>query len=161
MLIIRLIHIVAAFWSIAGLLGRWLAFAQARRSSNVHTACALLRLSERFEGMMAIPGSQALLVSGLLTAWLQGQPLLGFLQGARTNWLLVSLALSLSLVPVVALLLVPRRKLRVAAVEAAIAQSMFTPELRGALADRVVIGARAAELLIIAAILILMILKPF
>ena len=67
MLIIRLLHIVAAFWSIAGLLGRWLAFAQARRSGDVHTACALLRLSERFERMMAIPGSQALLASGLLT----------------------------------------------------------------------------------------------
>jgi uncharacterized membrane protein len=161
MLIIRLLHILIAIWMVGGLIGRSLAFAQARRAGNIQVASALLRLSDRFERLMAIPGSQAVLISGLLTAWLQGQPLLGFLQGSRANWLLVSLALVLALVLVVAFLLIPRRRRRLAAIEVAVARDELTPELRAALDDRIVLGSRAAELAIVAAILVLMILKPF
>jgi hypothetical protein len=152
---------LSAFWLIAGLLGRWLAFGQARRAADIQSAAALMRLSERFEQLMAIPGSQIVLALGLLAAWLGGHPLLGALQGARANWLLVSLALFLSFAPVVAFLLVPRRRLRGAALEAAVARGQITPELRAALDDRIVLGCRAAEMLITGAILVLMALKPF
>ncbi len=161
MLIMRLLHILAAIWFVGGLLGRGMAFAQAGRAGDVHTASALLRFSERFERLMVIPGSQAVLVFGLLTAWLQGQPLLGFLQGAGVNWLLVSLALFLSGVPMVIFLLIPRSRQRAAALDVAVAQGSFTPDLRAALRDRVVIGSRAAELAIVFAVLVLMVLKPF
>jgi uncharacterized membrane protein len=161
MLIMRFLHILSAFWLIAGLLGRWLAFAQARRAADIQTAAALLRLSEGFERMMVIPGSQVVLVLGLLAAWLGGYPLLGMLQGASTNWLLASLVLSLSLIPIVVLLLIPRRRRRVAALEDAIANGALTAELRAALDDRVVLGGRTAEILIVGAILVLMVLKPF
>jgi len=90
MLIMRLLHILTSIWFISGLLGRWLAYAQAQRATDVHTAGALLRLSDRFERLMVVPGSQTMLVFGLLTAWLQGLPLLGALQGVRSNWLLAS-----------------------------------------------------------------------
>src|SRR5262249_4218181 len=111
--------------------------------------------------LMAIPGSQVVLLLGLLTAWLQGQPLLGFLQGARSNWLLVSLVLFVSMVPIIIVVLIPRRKQRHAALAAALRLGTITPELRAAVADKLVLGSRALELLIVAVILVLMILKPF
>jgi len=161
MLIMRFLHILCAFWMIAGLLGRWVAYAQARRAEGIQPAAALLRLSDRFEQLMVIPGSQAVLVLGLLAAWLGGHPLLGALQGARANWLLVSLALSLCMIPIVALLLIPRRKLRVLALQDAVARGTLTAELRAALDDRIVLGSRTTEMIITGAILILMVLKPF
>ncbi|HEU5098009.1 MAG TPA: DUF2269 family protein [Roseiflexaceae bacterium] len=161
MLVMRLLHILSAFWLIAGLLGRWLAFAQARRAADIHSTAALMRLSEGFERLMVIPGSQLVLALGLLAAWLGGHPLLGVLQGARANWLLVSLALSLCMIPIIALLLAPRRKLRRAALEDAVARGIFTAELRATLDDRVVLGSRATEMMITGAILVLMVLKPF
>jgi len=161
MLIMRFLHILSAFWLIAGLLGRWLAFAQARRAADIQSTATLMRLSEGFERMMVIPGSQLVLALGLLAAWLGGHPLLGALQGASANWLLVSLALSLSMIPIIALLLAPRRKLRRAALDDAVARGTLTAALRAALDDRVVLGSRATEMLITGAILVLMVLKPF
>jgi hypothetical protein len=161
MLIMRFLHIISAFWLIAGLLGRWVAYAQARRAADIQPAAALLQLSERFEQLMVIPGSQAALLLGLLAAWLGGHPLLGVLGGARANWLLASLALALCMIPLVALLLVPRRKLRRLALQDAVARSSLTAELRAALDDRIVLGSRTAEMLITGAILVLMVLKPF
>jgi uncharacterized membrane protein len=161
MLIMRFLHILSAFWMIAGLLGRWVAYAQARRANDIQPASALLRLSERFEQLMVIPGSQAVLVLGLLAAWLGGYPLLGALQGARTNWLLISLVLSLCMIPIIAVFLAPRRRLRRLALEDAVARSTLTIQLRAALDDRIVLGSRTAEMIITGAILVLMVLKPF
>src|SRR6266498_5493780 len=161
MLIMRFVHILSAFWLITGLLGRWMGFAQARRAADIQSAAALLRLSERFEQLMVIPGSQVVLIFGLLAAWMGGHPLLGALQGARANWLLVSLALSLGMIPIIVLLLVPRRKLRRLALEDAVAHGALTAELRAALADRIVLGSRTAEMMITGAVLVLMVLKPF
>jgi len=80
---------------------------------------------------------------------------------AGVNWLLVSLALFLSGVPMVIFLLIPRSRQRAAALDVAVAQGSFTPDLRAALRDRVVIGSRAAELAIVFAVLVLMVLRPF
>lgn len=161
MLIARMLHIIVGIWFISGLLGRWLTYAQARRADEIHTASALLRLSDRFDRLMVIPGSQVVLVLGLITAWLQGQPILGALQGASTNWLLASLVLFVGFTPVVFLVLVPRRRHRLRVAEDALAQGVLTGELRAALDDRVVLAGRAAELLVMAIILTLMVLKPF
>ena len=161
MLIMRFLHILSAFWLIAGLLGRWVAYAQARRAADIQPATALLRLSERFEQLMVIPGSQAVLALGLLAAWLGRHPLLGALQGARANWLLISLVLSLCMIPIIAVFLAPRRKLRRLALEDATARGLLTAQLRAALDDRIVLGSRTAEMIITGTILALMVLKPF
>lgn len=161
MLIIRLVHILTSIWFMSGLLGRWLAYAQAQRATDVHAADTLLRLSDRFDRWMVVPGSQAVLAFGLFTAWLQGQPLLGTFGGAHANWLLISLLLFALPMPIVMGVLIPRRKVRMAALDTALAHRTITPELRAALADKVVTRSRMVELLIVAIILILMILKPF
>jgi Predicted integral membrane protein (DUF2269) len=161
MLIIRLLHILTSIWFMSGLLGRWLAYAQAQRATDIHAADALLRLSDRFDRWMVVPGSQAVLAFGLFTAWLQGQPLLGTFGGTHSNWLLISLLLFALPIPIVMGLLIPRRKIRMAALDTARTLGTITPELRAALADKVVTRSRMVELLIVVVILILMILKPF
>jgi hypothetical protein len=55
---------------------------------------------------------------------------------------------------------VPRRRRRQAALREAVAAGRITPELRAALDNRGVQRARAIEALLIAAIVVLMVLKP-
>src|SRR5687768_4348204 len=107
-LILKLLHVLSAFWFISGLLGRQVCLAQAARTREFPAFLTLLTLSGRFEERMLIPGQMAVLVLGLLTAWLQGQPILGALQGASTNWLLASLGIFLTSIPLVVLVFLPR-----------------------------------------------------
>lgn len=160
-LLTKLLHILSAIWFISGILGRGIAFGQAAKTSNVHTAYTLVKLSDFFEQRMVIPGSTAVLVFGLLTAWLQGWPVFGFLQGADSNWLLVSLALYLSPTPLIPLYLIPRRKHRAQAAEEALAQGGITSEFAAALNDRGVFTYRAVELTVAVVVTILMVTKPF
>src|SRR3954452_4621167 len=95
-LLVKLVHLLTAIWFISGLLGRWIALRQAGRASEVRVAFELSELAGRFERLMVIPGSLLVLVLGLITAWVAGLPVLGFLQGASTNWLLASLVIYLS-----------------------------------------------------------------
>jgi hypothetical protein len=70
-----LLHVAAAFWVVAGLLGRNVTRARARTGSDLRTLEELVTLSARFERMMVIPDSFALVALGLLAAWAVGQPL--------------------------------------------------------------------------------------
>ncbi len=160
-MVVKLVHAMVGIWLVCGLVGRWATLAQAARAGDIRVLRPLLRLSKVFEERMVIPGSVAVLALGLLTAWLQGQPLLGFLQGARSNWLLASLGLYLSAIVLVPLVFVPRGKRFALALQQAEAQGEVTPELRAAFADRVTAAAHAYELAAIVAILALMIAKPF
>jgi hypothetical protein len=72
-----LLHVATAFWFVAGLLGRNVTMARARTASDLRTLDELVTLGGRFERMMVIPGSIALVVLGLLAAWALGQPLAG------------------------------------------------------------------------------------
>src|SRR4051794_29611787 len=94
---LRVVHALTGILLVAGLLGRWVALAQAEqsaRAADLPVMRALLRASGIFERIV-IPSSAAVLALGLLTAWSQGYPLLGSLQGGRDNWLPVSLLLYL------------------------------------------------------------------
>jgi uncharacterized membrane protein len=161
-LIMKLLHVLTAFWFISGIVGRDFAFWQAGRATNVQAVHALLQVSEFFERYAVIPVASAVLVFGLIVTFLQRWPLFGFLQGSPSNWLLVSFILfvggSLAIIP---LRLVVRRKERTRAVEEALAQGIITPELTAALNDKVVVRFRAVELVILVVIIILMVTKPF
>jgi hypothetical protein len=110
---------------------------------------------------MVIPGSSAVFLLGLATAWLQGWPMLGFLQGANSNWLLVAILLFLTLIPIIAFVFVPRGRIFDQALEKALAQEQVTPELSAAFADRPLYVAHVYELVIMAVIITLMVTKPF
>ena len=160
--IVKLLHVLAAFWLVSGVVGRDFAFWRAGRAKDVRAVSALLQLSDFFERYAVIPVSMAVFFFGLILTLLQRWPLFGFLQGSPINWLLVSfllyLGISLAIGP---LKLVPRRKERERALQEALAQETITLRLMAALNDKVVVQFRMAELIILVVIIVLMVMKPF
>ncbi|HEX6332227.1 MAG TPA: hypothetical protein VF129_13220 [Actinomycetota bacterium] len=65
--VLRLLHVASAFWFVAGLIGRDLVLARARRSEDLRQVRELLAVSAPFERLMVIPGSVAVPAFGLLT----------------------------------------------------------------------------------------------
>jgi type VI protein secretion system component VasK len=114
-------------------------------------------LSGRFERLMVIPGSFAVLVAGLLAAWSEGQPLAGTVDW----WLFTSLILFVAVGLLVPMVFLPHGKVFEAALEEAERRGEVTPELRTALRDPAVRNARALELVTVAIIITLMVTKPF
>lgn len=161
-LIMKLLHVLAAFWFISGIIGRDFAFSQAGKATDVHAVHALLQVSDFFERYAVIPVGSVVLVFGLIITFLQKWPLFGFLQGSPTNWLLVSFILfvggSLAIIP---LRLLARHKERTRAIEEALTQGRITLRLVTVLHDKVVIRFRAVELVVLIVIIILMVTKPF
>lgn len=161
-LIMKLLHVLAAFWFMSGLVGRDFAFWRAGRVKDVRAAHALLQISDFFERYAVIPVSVAVLLFGLIITWMQKWPLFGFLQGSSSNWLLVSFILFLGVSALIGPLgLTARRKERTRAVEEALAQGEMTLRLLAALHDKVVTRFRAVELVTVVVIIILMVTKPF
>jgi uncharacterized membrane protein len=157
----KLIHILAAFWMVGGLLGRTFALGAARRAPQVPTVQALVQLAGRFENLMVRPGSLLILGVGVLAAWAGGWPVLGFLQGGSSNWVLVSLVLYLTSIPVIIAVFIPRGRIFEAALQEAVTQGSVTPRLTTAFDDRAVAAGHIYEWIIVVVIIGLMVLKPF
>lgn len=157
--ILKLLHILSAVAMIGGMIGRQVARATAERSDDLHEIKVLTRLATRFDRIV-IPSSMLLFVFGVAVALVNHWPMLGFIQGAQMNWLLVSILLFFAMFPVISTVFIPHRKALEQALKEAPANTV-TPELRALLRDRRnMIGHRIEEG-IIAIILILMVLKPF
>lgn len=160
-LFIKLLHVISAIWFSSGLLGRWYTLAQAARTPNIHSVSDLLKLSGHFEQRMVIPGWQAVFVLGLFTAWLEGWPLLGFLQGANSNWLLIAVLLFLSQILLIIFIFLPRGRLFGQALDQALARGQVTGELTDAFRDKSVYASHVYELVSTLMVIILMVTKPF
>ena len=160
-LILVLAHVLTAVALFCGAVGRLATFQMARTAAEVPSVTVLLRASDFFERRVTIPASMLVLVFGLLAAWGSGWPVLGFLQGGHTNWLLAALVLYLAPMPAIPLYLLPARRRREAATAAAVAAGQVTPELRAALDDRGVLVYRWIELGVLVVVLTLMVTKPF
>ena len=154
---LKLLHVVIAFWFVAGLIGRTVVIRQASRSAEVATVTELMRLAGRFENLMVIPGSVAVLVAGLFTAWSQHHP--WFAQGSY--WLPTAVGTYVASMALVPLVFLPRGRVFEAALEGARNAGRVTPELTAAFRDRAVWAARTTEALVVAFVLALMVLKPF
>lgn len=155
------LHVLAAFMLVAGLIGRELCRRLANQATDIQQFHTLIQASGRFESLMVIPGSTAVLVMGLVVSWALGWPLLGTLQGGAKNWLFVSLLLFVSLIPVIRFIFLPRGKPFAAALADALARGVITDELRARLNDRVVAVAHVYEAVVILVIIYLMVVKPF
>jgi hypothetical protein len=57
--LMKFLHVITAFWFIAGLLGRTVTMWQAARIRDVQMVKTLVQLSRYFENWMVIPGSLA------------------------------------------------------------------------------------------------------
>jgi Predicted integral membrane protein (DUF2269) len=157
---LNVLHILTGFLLVSGVVGRGVALREAARARDIRAVDALVGLAGRFEVMVRVP-SVAVLVFGLLTAWRGGWPILGFLQGGSANWILVSLILYLSLVPLILWVFLPRGRKFERALANALAEGRVTADLTAAFADPVVAAGHAWELIVIVLLIVLMVTKPF
>jgi uncharacterized membrane protein len=156
----KLVHIASAIWFFAGLIGRWYALSAASRATEIKLVRAFADLGGRFENAMVIPGSTAVVVTGIAAALIGGLPLLGPVQDGP-SWLLVALLIFIAIVILVPTVFLPRGRLFGAALADATQRNEVTSGLRAAFADKVVVRSHWAELIGVGAILVLMVLKPF
>ena len=158
---LKFLHVLVGFWMTAGLVGRGVTQLRLERTTDVKSVQLLIELIGRFDRLMVIPASAAVFVLGLLTAWAQGLPILGFLQGARTNWLLISLVLWIGVFALVPTVFIPRGKVFGTILEEAVRADRVTDRLAAALRDPVVRVAHIYELGALVVIIFLMVTKPF
>src|SRR3989304_43432 len=130
LLVVRLLHIASAIWFIGGMIARQIVRAYAKRTDDVQHVGVLNVAAGRIETTMVIPGNFAVILFGVILGWMIGAPILGFLQGASRNWLLVSNILLLLGFLNVPLVFIPRGKLFDVALQDALAKGQMTPELR-------------------------------
>lgn len=149
-----LLHVATAFWFVAGLAGRDVSMTRASRATDIASVQAITGVAGVFDRFFVVPGSIAVLVAGLIA--IATDTTLG-----DQTWLLIALILFLTMIPLVPLVFLPRRKVFDAALGEAVAAGAVTPGLRAAFADPVVAGARWYERVVVAVIIVLMVTKPF
>lgn len=154
-LLTTLLHVVVAVIFLAGLIGRWIMLTRAARADGVETAALLAEAASPFERLVIL-FSQLILPTGLLAGWVRGYPWAGL----GTPWVVVAIVLTLSVLPLVFLVLAPRGKAFEAAMADARRRGSWTPELRAAFADQGVALARRWEFVSVGLVLALMVLKP-
>lgn len=159
--ILVVVHVWAVFWLTAGILGRSVCAIRAGRSASLDTLETLMSLAGSFEHVMVRPGTFVVLLTGLAAAWARGWPILGSLQGSPVNWVLASLLIYMTAIPLVVLVFIPRGRMYRGALERARQDGGVTAELRAAINDPVVNAGRAYEIAMIAVLAWLMLAKPF
>ena len=150
------LHIASAFVLVGGLIGRWVTLGRAKRSDDMTEVVALLAATGPFEKMI-VRGFGAVLLAGLLAMWAQRRPF--FEDGGY--WLITSLVLYASVMPLVPLVFIPRGRRFESALEDARNRKEVTQELAEAFRDRAVAFARMYEAVVVGVIIALMVLKPF
>ncbi len=144
-----------------GYVARQIVRGYAKRTDDVHRFAVMSEAAGRIESTMVIPGNMAVVVFGVILGLLVHAPILGFLQGAERNWLLVSNILLLIALLSVPLIFVPRGKKFEVALNDALAKGQMTPDLHLHLDDPVVRLAHGYEFVAMAAIVFLVVVKPF
>lgn len=153
--VLKLLHVGVGFAMVTGLLGRWILLTRAADSSDVEEAHLLSTAASPFERMVQAI-SPLVIVLGMLTAWAQGYPWLGL----TTGWMLLTVILIVPILVMIPAIFIPRGRAFEAAMADARAKGIVTPALRAAWSDPAVRFARRYELVTIAIIVALMVLKP-
>jgi hypothetical protein len=160
-LLLRFLHIGSAILFVGGVFARQFVRSLARKATAVRDLAAFNQSAGIIERLMVIPGSAAVLVFGVILALLTGAPIFGILQGASQNWLLLANFLLLFDVLAVPLIFLPRGRRFEPLLADALAAGQITPELRAAMADPVVRAAHLYEMASLAAVVALMVFRPF
>lgn len=160
-LLVKVFHVLAVILFVGGLFARQVVRGIAKKSEDIRAFVTLDQAAGRIENLLVIPGSQATLIVGVILALIGRQPVLGFLQGAARNWLLVSNILLLGTIVLVPTIFLPRGKKFKPLLESALTKGEITPELRAAMDDQVVRFAHLYEEISVIVITALMVFKPF
>ncbi len=157
-LLLKLVHVVCVIAMLSGLIGRGLVRLRLPQITSLDILREALVLVGRFDEWLVIPGFLLTLLTGLLLGWVGQWP---YLTARHPTWIFAALALFLSLWPPVYLIFLPRGKVFGKVLQIAIQEQRITPALRASLADPVVRAASIYELVTVAVVLGLMVLKPF
>ena len=160
-LLFRFLHIASAMWFIGGILARQIVRAYAKRTEDIRRFAVMSDAAGRIENTMVIPGNMAVIIFGVILGLIIKAPILGFLQGADRNWLLVSNMIFLLGFLSVPLIFLPRGKKFDVILKDALAKGQMTPELRAQLDDPLVRAAHLYEMVSMPLIVFLMVFKPF
>jgi uncharacterized membrane protein len=160
-LIVKFLHILAVTLTIGGMFARQLVRSFVKTNHDVKVVASLTRVAVRIDRALVIPWSNVMIVMGIVLAVMLKWPILGFLQGAPRNWLLVSNLLLVIMLAVIFGIFVPHNRKVEALLQTALTEERVTPELGAALNDRTNKLAHYVEEFLILAIAALMVLKPF
>lgn len=141
--ILAFLHVVSAFWYVAGLAGVLLPLLRAWRSGDVNYQVIAFAEASRYQGLLLLPGAIAVGATGVFLWAEMGYNLIA------TGWLLaLEMLYLLVLLVCLPLLGMGLRRAHLLSLEAA-KTGEITPELEEALADKVplVFGAVAVILL--------------
>lgn len=155
------IHISAAYMFLIGVGGWFLTITHAGKEKDVKIINSLVTLGIKFKNYLMFPGETVLFFAGLLAAWRNEVPILGFLQGGDVNWLLVSIILFIIRLPVIMLVSVPNEKALSKKLQEALSQGQTTKDLEATLTNKKAKRANIFVITIYAVILFLMVMKPF
>ena len=155
--LLNALHVLSAFWFVTGLLARNIALGRAARSRDIAATNELLGLSGIFEKRMVIPGSQAVLLFGVVLVFVGGYRF----SGPGYNWILVSLILFATVIVLIPTVFIPRGKRFEQDLAEATGEGRFNPDLTAAFRDPAVRWAHGWELAVLIAIIVLMVTKPF
>lgn len=159
--VVKFLHIVAVIVCVGGLFARQLIRQHAIKTDEIRLFADFSQAAGKIENAMVIPGMTAMMVLGIILALMGGSPILGFLQGATQNWLLVSNMLLVGVLVIIPTVLIPRGKRFEPILQAALVKGQITSELRAATNDNTVKLAHRYEEVALIIITALMVLKPF
>ena len=160
-LVVKYLHITAVAITIGGMFARQLVRGIARKNDDIRTVASLTQAAVRMDRAMVIPGSNLMILFGILLAVMQKWPIFGFLQGADRNWLLVSNLLLIVMIVLIPGVFIPHNKKVESLLQTALTEERVTPELSAALNDRRNLLAHHVEEAIVLIVAALMVLKPF
>jgi uncharacterized membrane protein len=159
--VVKFLHIVSVVVSVGGLFARQLVRQHAKKMNDVQSFATFSQAAGIIEKIMVIPGMAAILVFGVILGLIGHAPILGFLQGAQQNWLLVSNILLIGIQVIIPTVFIPRGKIFDPILQDALAKGEITPELHAAMDDKAVKLAHIYEVVSLIIITVLMVLKPF
>ena len=93
--------------TIGGMFARQLVRSIAKKSDDVNKVKSLTEVAIRIDRTMVIPWSNLIFLAGIFLAIMQKWPILGFLQGASQNWLLVSNILLIGMIVLIPAVFIP------------------------------------------------------
>ena len=160
-LIIRFLHIVSAIVFIGGVFARQLLRSFAEKTDDVRNFVALNQAVGRIETFMVMPGNLGVILFGVILALITGSPILGFLQGASKNWLLVTIILLVFGVLTVPVVFVQRGKQFDLVLKDALAKGQMTAQLRAELDNKTIRFMYLTQITLPMVIVVLMVFKPF
>ena len=159
--VVKFLHISSVIICVGGLFARQLVRQHAKKMNDIQSFATFSQAAGKIENAMVIPGMMAIMIFGVILSLMGHFPILGFLQGAQQNWLLVANILLIGILVIIPTVLVPRGKVFEPLLQDALSKGQITPELQAVMNDNVVKLAHRYEEVALIIITALMVLKPF